>query len=236
MDNSNSSIEFCNLLFLNRDFNDEEKEKFSFFLKNVSDEKSIIPYDLITQRVLSYDEKNIDCLLEDVSRHLDDLNTSLGDLEKIQIGDGVSYKILSHVNMFVSIKKGIIQSEGRITEYYDSEINKAKSEIHSLKQKVYTDFIATIGIFTSIIFALFGGIQMLSNIFGKNKLVSYHQVGDILLLGGFYLLSMYGLLVALISGISVLTNKKYSIDKKVLGLLFFISVFMGMVGLYLMRK
>lgn len=206
-------------------------------MKNVLEEKTVIPYDLMTQRVLSYkDEKNLDCLLDDVSRHLDDLNTSLGNLEKIEIGNGVSYKILSYINMFVSIKKGIIKSEGRITRYYDTEINKAKSEIHSLKQKVYTDFITIIGIFTSIIFALFGGAQMLSKIFGENKLSDYHQVVNVLFLGSFFLLSICVLLQVLFSGIDALTlNNKYKVPKTVIVFSIIFFLIMCFTGLFLMH-
>lgn len=237
MDNSNSSIEFCNLLFLNRDFDGKEKERFSIILKDFLNQNTSIPYDLITQRIINTDDENeLDQLLINSSKHIDEVNLDLGDYLNVQIGNSISYQILLHINTSFSIKKGMIESKRQITEYYDVEINKAKSEIHSLKQKFYTDFITIIGIFTSIIFALFGGAQMLSKIFGENKLSDYHQVVNVLFLGSFFLLSICVLLQVLFSGIDALTlNNKYKVPKTVIVFSIIFFLIMCFTGLFLMH-
>lgn len=224
----NSSIKFCEYLFLNRDFTDDEKKCFSFILKNILGKKTAIPYDLMTQKVLNIEDENLlNQLLNNVSKHLNDVEMNLEDLLDLQLGDGISYQILSHINMCVGIRKSINKS----VEYYDKELGKAREEITSLKdikQKIYTDFITIIGIFTSIIFALFGGVQMLSNILGKNIISNYHQILNVMFIGLFYLLSMFFLLIVLFSGINdLIQNNKFNISKKffIILILMFLTIF-----------
>lgn len=107
-------------------------------------------------------------------------------------------------------------------EYMDKISNDAKKQAkESLEQanlakskidKAYSEFTTILGIFTAITFATFGGLQLLGHVFGSIKNVTHVSIGSTIMLGSIYLIGTYLILVALLTGIAKLGDKKYIVS------------------------
>lgn len=88
---------------------------------------------------------------------------------------------------------------------------EAETITNELKNSIYTDFIAILGIFTAITFAIFGGINTINSISSNLKISSKTPQGLGNLLIGTSLLGiiLYGIITVLFVGIDRTINKDY---------------------------
>ncbi|MCG7196699.1 hypothetical protein [Pediococcus pentosaceus] len=132
-------------------------------------------------------------------------------------------KILDHMEL-VSIQGHTIddRQQSRIDKQNDElkklkqdlkdtkeELQKIKESTTTLSNKLTVDFVTILGIFTSITFATFGGLQLLGNVFGNIKSVDSASVGSELMLGAVFLFGTYMILIALLTGLSRLMGREY---------------------------
>ena len=99
----------------------------------------------------------------------------------------------------------------------DLKINNAsnKTEI-KIKKEIYPQFITILGIFTAITFAIFGGMNLLSNLF-KNMRNTHASLGQALILASIFGFTLWGLIEILflwISKINLIKDDKADRDDK----------------------
>ena len=98
-------------------------------------------------------------------------------------------------------------------EKVDERENNIENKI---KSKVYSEFIAILGIFTAITFAIFGGMNLLSNLF-QNIGSTQASLGQTLILAAIFGLIMWGIIELLfywISKINGITDSTKDKNKK----------------------
>lgn len=86
---------------------------------------------------------------------------------------------------------------------------KTQNKISDLKGKLYADFVAILGVFTAIAFTIFGGLQLLANLFTNIKDISVANIGVTMIFSSLFLWSIYLLLAILLSSITkIIANAK----------------------------
>lgn len=85
--------------------------------------------------------------------------------------------------------------------------NKEQGIENKIKSNIYTDFIAILGIFTAITFAIFGGMNLLSNLF-QNIDSTPASLGQALILAAVFGLIMVGIIELLFYWISKIKGVK----------------------------
>ncbi len=94
-----------------------------------------------------------------------------------------------------------------------------KAEIlDGIKDKIYPEIITILGIFTAITFAIFGGMNLLSNLF-QNMRSTHASLGQALILASVFGFTLWGLIEILFIWISKINltkddKKEKKIDKK----------------------
>ena len=113
-------------------------------------------------------------------------------------------------------EKKISQYDSKL-EQISNRINDEEKKItNKIKGNVYSEFIAILGIFTAITFAIFGGMNLLSNLF-KNIGSTPASLGQTLILAAIFGLIMWGIIELLfywISKIKGITDSTKDKDKK----------------------
>lgn len=118
--------------------------------------------------------------------------------------------ILSNVNeanlQIVEIKKQI--NKNKTTS---AKIEKQIAAVSETKSTIYADFVSILGIFTAIVFAIFGGTKILGSFFDHISTPTILNLGYSLIVGGIYFLGVFGLVLMMFSGIYKIThdNEKY---------------------------
>ncbi|MEA1222640.1 hypothetical protein [Staphylococcus aureus] len=100
--------------------------------------------------------------------------------------------------VIVSFNKKMENADRKINESY----NKLK-EIDGIKNKIYTEFVAILGIFASIIFGVFGGFQEIQLI-GKN--LNTTPIPKLLIFSSLVMLGVTLIIFLCFNAISKLTN------------------------------
>ena len=96
----------------------------------------------------------------------------------------------------------------------ENKINKMKAEIlDGIKDKIYPEIITILGIFTAITFAIFGGMNLLSNLF-QNMRSTHASLGQALILASVFGFTLWGLLEILFIWISKINLTKDDKDDK----------------------
>lgn len=224
--------EFCKLIF--SEDNDHKSEtisrNFSMLLELViplrKQKRWHIPYDLITKAIynnFSIDEDRLKQLPRKVMEKFDSIETlsTLDQNEVISCRDDT----VRHVNLAIhqkkyidhnlkKVNKDINKTQSNLKKLNETAQNASKSveKVKHLKDSIYSDFIAILGIFTAITFATFGGLQLVGNIFGRIAHFTFRNIGGVLMLGSIYLLLMYLILIVLLIGVSKLNDKNYHIS------------------------
>lgn len=147
-------------------------------------------------------------LVEDVV--LNQAIEKIKQLEKeIETLEKKSSKGLNEVDIF---KTGLTDSRKEISILKQSldEQDRRRSSIEGTfeqlkldKTKIYTDFVAILGIFATIIFAAFGGLNLLSGIFDNLKDV---KVGKLFIFSSLIIGAIITMLFLLLNGIAKLTG------------------------------
>ena len=224
--------------------NDSFHKNFLNVLSSAEKLKSgCIPYSELTRMVYSICANStvaLDGIDAFNKRFMEEINKSLNmhpndnptkyillikSLEHIQL----AYK--QKTNLYNSQEKEINDLLDKIANL-DKKIKSSKkriSEINNIKSSIYGDFIAILGIFTAITFATFGGLQLLSNIFGNiNKLSSNDVLGKVLILSSLFGTMIFGVIETLLSWINEIKNsEKHKTNYWILifwGLIFIVGV------------
>lgn len=126
-------------------------------------------------------------------------------------------KLIDHLNLalhqtqYIDQKLKIITEKMNITETRTQKINNiitktydTLQKMEKLKDEIYVQFVAILGIFATIIFAAFGGLNILNNILGNIKGVS---VSKLFILSSISLAGINLLLFLLLESIAKITGK-----------------------------
>ena len=107
--------------------------------------------------------------------------------------------------------------------------------LNKIKEDVYPEFITILGIFTAITFAIFGGMNLLSNLF-RNMRNTRASLGQALILGAIFGLILWGITIVLFYWISTIkkdqSKKFYKNWGFWVNILFLVSIlFVLIIGL-----
>lgn len=91
------------------------------------------------------------------------------------------------------------------------EARKISEEAYDIKNKIYSEFISILAIFTAVSFAMMGSVQVLGNLFSQISTPSINSIGYALIVSGIYLISMLLLIETLFIGMKkvVKNTEKY---------------------------
>lgn len=104
-------------------------------------------------------------------------------------------------NLYIKNYTYINNSTGQINDL-DLRIKNASKETEiKIKKEIYPQFITILGIFTAITFAIFGGMNLLSNLF-KNMRNTHASLGQALILASIFGFTLWGLIEILFLWIS----------------------------------
>jgi hypothetical protein len=87
------------------------------------------------------------------------------------------------------------------------DINKTFEQLKLDKAKIYTDFVTILGIFATIIFAAFGGLNLLNGIFNN---LEHVRIGKLLIFSSLIIGAIISMLFILLNGIAKLTGLNLS--------------------------
>ncbi|WP_260241089.1 hypothetical protein [Limosilactobacillus reuteri] len=194
------NVKFCKYIFINGSLSKEQNEDLNNVINTASNiQEWHVPYELITKQIYETDVESIEGIPNSISQKLD--NVKAIDPAKNDFVKDVKLSTVRHVHL------AIVQKE-----YIDENLRAAKNTlkgIEKVKDSIYSDFIAILGIFTAITFATFGGLQLLGNVFGNIEDSVMEDIGSALMLGAVYLFGIYIILLALLIGIAKLKKDSY---------------------------
>lgn len=122
-----------------------------------------------------------------------DLNILIKTYENISLSDA-QYRSLLGEEKIKSLKDGIDD----LTNNLDNRMNN-----------IYSGFVSVLGIFVAISFSLFGGVNLLENLFKDMAGGSTPEnIGISIMLSGFFIALLYILILGLTSGLSRITQKE----------------------------
>jgi hypothetical protein len=229
------SMKLCRIIFLKKyKLSSDEINELNKLFESYTTLDLHAPYDEISRYV--YSEKDIK-VIKGLSQSVD---------EKISNGvkmENDKYKafhksIIRHINLAV-IQRSYIDETSKEASNVASDIayeaKDVSNEAKKVKDKIYTDFITILGIFTAITFATFGGLQLLSNIFDHTDFSSLKNLGGSLFLGSCYIVGIYLILIVLLTGIKKLSqkNSEYIPSDDIKKQVYLVCFILGTIGVCL---
>lgn len=123
-----------------------------------------------------------------------------------------SVKITASADMIASVDVTRYEMESQKEELK----TYAETTVSDIKSDIYTNFIAILGIFTAITFAIFGGIQAIGSITSNLdiSLNNPESLGNLLICASILGIFLYGIITVLFAGfagIDKLTEKAWSL-------------------------
>ncbi|KJY65302.1 hypothetical protein JF73_06790 [Lactobacillus helsingborgensis] len=127
------------------------------------------------------------------------------------------YGVITKQGDLVNIKERLDDLDRRVKNNSIDAKNNIKNNIieaeNNIKKELYPEFIAILGIFTAITFAIFGGMNLLSNLF-QNMRSTHASLGQALILASVFGFTLWGLIEILFIWISKINlTKDDKIDK-----------------------
>lgn len=197
---------------------EEEKKEFLSKLNNYYSRKGRHNYSLITSIVFKEVDDESDEILELNLESIEELVEKESD-----IGRKIN-KLIDHIRLAREQKKYIdLQKDIALKRLLDISIKLAKSNqqldninrqycdldekvrnLEEIRNKIYTEFVAILGIFATIIFAAFGGLEILKNILGNIREVG---TGKLLVFSSLTVSAISILLFILLNGLARLMDK-----------------------------
>lgn len=192
-----------------------------------------MPYSEITRIVFKYQTDGLDMFEQKLRDRIKTDLKDLGEGEEINNKYLVMLKCLEHLKLAITQYNNLYAAQERKLKKADKDLKKADKDLKDVKaninniagqaeslnsdyknlvnknEKMTVDFVTILGIFTSITFATFGGLQLLGNVFGNIKSVDSASVGSELMLGSVFLFGTYMILIALLTGLSRLMGREY---------------------------
>lgn len=105
-------------------------------------------------------------------------------------------------------QRNFILKVSKQAEEISKQAKANAEEAIGLKNKIYSEFIAILGIFTAISFAMMGSVQALGNLFSDIQSPTLAKVGYMLIAAGIYLIVLFSLIVALFAGMKQVVKNK----------------------------
>lgn len=118
---------------------------------------------------------------------------------------GNSYSLDNFGKFQVSVNLACVQREFLKNNMVSAkeiakEANRVANEALELKTKIYSEFIAILGIFTAISFMSMGSLQMLGDLFKDVKDPTTVSIGYAMIVGGIYIVIMYVFVIIMFVG------------------------------------
>lgn len=201
------------------------EEKFDQLLESLNSIRiEAIPYSEVTRIVFDFPEES-DTLNMLLPALLSAINNKVENLDTDIIPDSylIIVKVYEHLelankqlaSLYKKQRTEIKKANENVTRLTaDTQIALEKvNEVDKKISKFTVDFITILGIFTSITFATFGGLQLLGNVFGKVKSLTNENVGFEIMLGSVFLFGICLILIILFNGLSRFTSQSYTFEK-----------------------
>ncbi|MGX0434795.1 hypothetical protein [Staphylococcus hominis] len=132
-------------------------------------------YDIITKSVYSIGEKQIDSELIDANLEKLEEAINKGEFLNQESAEKYCKKLVKHIDL-AKIQKDYIQENLIQLEKDISIANKKVKDISDIKSSMYTEFVTILGIFATIIFAVFGGFQEIQALGSNLKQVDITKI------------------------------------------------------------
>lgn len=209
------NITFIDIILKAGSLQDEEFKMLEKMMLVASKKRNWhVPYEVITEKI--YEGSFDSGIIESIDQKLGSYEFKDVDREFVE---KVTKDILRNVELAITQKEYIDKNMKTASEKL-KEIDTEFKEIQDTKSKIYTDFITILGIFTAITFAIFGGLQLIGNsLKNLGGPITSQGVGSILIIASIILLSVYLILVVLLTGLSKLLsgskNKRYKFTGKI---------------------
>lgn len=210
----------------NENFLSKNEENIVYLLKEINELNSPSPYDLLTTYIFEHDIDNGDELIAlfDFSEEIFEKHiTNYADYKNVE---HFFDSIRRHVNLAVIQQKHIMESSKKalkISEEAETKIEEVKLKLNEMEEKVriakdkvkdiekikgsiYTEFIAILGIFSALIFGLFGSFDGLSK--AIINLSSKWSMGKVLIISSGIMLCLTLLIFALLQWVARITGRK----------------------------
>lgn len=153
-------------------------------------------YEVISQHIYELEESNYEQLESFFSETRDynifSYQKFRGKLTASNDNIELLDKFERHVKLACSQRKFILNNV--------SEANQIVKEMLDLKTKIYSEFIAILGIFTAISFLTMGSIQVLGDLFKGVGEPAPDKFGYALVVGGIYIVIMYVFILTMFIG------------------------------------
>lgn len=123
-------------------------------------------------------------------------------------------ELLSNINIdLFSMKQNISNLNTELQSTNTKINNQDKDIVNKIKSNIYTDFIAILGIFTAITFAIFGGINTINSISSNLHISSSNpqNLGNLLLAAAVLGIVLFGVIMVLFAGIAKIAEKDYKL-------------------------
>lgn len=166
-----------------------------------------IPYAAITTCIYEAERKNKDA----VNAFADYVRPYLTESDSFKNSNPLA-KIYEHISLADTQFKYLL-NEKKIFELHDT-VNKVNDNVENYINKiddrinsVYAGFVSVLGIFISISFTLFGGVNILNELFSNIKNSSDSATGKAIVLAGIATLLIYLLSFTLLNGVQRLANR-----------------------------
>lgn len=133
-------------------------------------------------------------------------------------------------NNINKIQADIKSQSKEIKDLHTTLNNQDKDIVNKIKSNIYTDFIAILGIFTAITFAIFGGMNLLSNLF-KHIGSTKTSLGQTLILTAVFGIVMWGIIELLFYWVSkIKVSDEKQTQKRNWHRIFLIGLFVGVLA------
>lgn len=228
---------------LNTIVNNPDKENLSSIMAMLSQRASSVMtrYDVISRCIYEYNDEEI----EKVKNFFkDDVPLSEPSFQRVQkeldnydrrYNIEVFGKFQKHVNL-ACVQREFISNNMIEARKIAEEATRVASEASEIKTKIYSEFIAILGIFTAISFAMMGSLQLLGTIFNDVSNPSDKKLGYVMEAGGIYLVIMSLLIFVLFVGMrKILGGKEKTWVWVSIIVVFVISGLLFGIGFYLSR-
>lgn len=227
---------------LNTIVNNPDKENLSSIMAMLSQRASSVMtrYDVIYRCIYEYNDEEIEKIKNFFK---DDVPLSEPSFQRIQkeldnydrrYNIEVFGKFQKHVNL-ACVQREFISNNMIEARKIAKEATRVASEASEIKTKIYSEFIAILGIFTAISFAMMGSLQLLGTIFNDVSNPSDKKLGYVMEAGGIYLVIMSLLIFVLFVGMRKILGGKEKTWVWVSIIVVVISGLLFGIGFYLSR-
>lgn len=218
-----------------------EKDRYNdLFNTSQTLDSSFIPYSEITRIIYSLDSMDgLDLFYPEIEKRLLDYLTSHEDMHgtfMVKVIEHTKLASKQYDNLYARSENEIQNLTTNAQKLMEQQnyINNSYEEIKAENQHLSSNLITILGIFTAITFAIFGGLQLLGNVFGKaisSKGTSHFLVGNSIVLGGIFILAIYAIMLILFEGIGKLTKQDIGLSIKTMWLPITIAILIVVAGL-----